>query len=166
MSTKTEVTFAALSIALSTALQVSGLGGSLVNVIAWTAVAMLLASLIFQHIRKVKGAGSMTDLGHRTWQLGHDLVNFKRSRKAFTPKWTKPRLWIGPSSSKREYEADTMSIFSQRFERVLHKVVDELRIMGLVGVSEALTLKAPKSSGAIELVGQRLIQLGSQMQSA
>lgn len=163
MSTTAEVTVAALSIALGTALQISGLGGPLARTVAWSAVVMLAAFLVFQHATKRgKAAISVTDLAHRSWQLGHDLVNFRRSRKASAPRRAR-RWWAALTNSKREYEADTMSLFRERFGEALQEVVDELRGTGLVGVSEALTLKAPKSPGAIERVGKRLIQLGSQM---
>ena len=135
MSLPVQLTLTALSVALGTALQISGLGGPVANAVAWSAVAFLLAMLLLQHMRGEAGSALHGEVARRARRFGNDLIAFSRRRHASSPRDRRAtwRSWLTGSQFRREYDADTMSLFRERFGEGLLQLVDDMRSVGLIG---------------------------------
>ncbi|HUC08659.1 MAG TPA: hypothetical protein VMR96_11290 [Solirubrobacterales bacterium] len=131
---------------------------------AWLMVLGLVALLSLQFLRGRRGSALRGDVSRKARRLGNDLVAFSRRRLASVPRdegaaW---RQLLGGSKPRREYEADTMSLFRERFSEGLLQLIDDLRNAGLIGLAEARSLSTPANPDAIERIGRRLIELGTQ----
>ena len=138
---------AALPVAIGAGIQVSGIGGTTAAIIAWSLVGLVLVYLAWDALR---GAGGKEEpVGETARGLGKELLTFAQGRHA-----------QHRAGSARAFEADTMSLFHERFGDRVVWVIDKLRDTGRIGVREAQMLIAPSRPAGIERLGRRLIELG------
>jgi len=158
----------ALPIAISAGIQASGLAGTVVSVMAWGIAAAVVLYLLFDAMGD-PGSGE-DDVGHDARVLGKELIDFSQTRQTIAPSTQRDgRPFAGsgllgfrpprrPESTA--FEADTMSLFNERFGDRVVRVIDKLREAGRLGVREAQILISPSGPTGIEALGQRLIELG------
>lgn len=166
---------AALPVAIGAALQISGLTGPTLTIVAWVLVGLTTAFLVVHTIwsrRKNLRVGWASGW-HR---LGEDLVAFRKDRRTDSLTMTSltwPPRRVAPWHRKRRraehqqlHDADTMLLFGELFGKRVHRSLRELREAGLIGEIEAETLAKPECPGAIERLGRRLIELSYKMPQA
>lgn len=162
-----------LSVALGFALQVSGFGGPVAQIVAWAFVAVVALTSLWLYLRR-RPSGSLRKALSTVFDLGHEIESFVRLRtRSAPPPAPQRRLvisWRGRegtsrSASDREvYDADTMSLFEQQFSEPLASVVERLRKLGRLGHAEANSLMTPATPTEIEELARRFIELSSQVE--
>lgn len=153
----------ALPVLIGAALEVSDPTGSTLSLLAWVAVGLLAVFLVSHRIRHRHGKAKASHW-HR---LGGELLAFVRGRRGDAPPATRQRWGMGRRSDadaeqRQFHDADTMQIYLERFAEQVSRALRQLREAGLVGEIEAETLASPASPEAIEVLGQRLMDLSYQ----
>jgi hypothetical protein len=163
------VAIVAFPIAISFALQVSGIAGTKAEIVAWSVVGVvgvgLVGELIWRRSREEEVAPAATC-------LGRELVGFIQQRRAMSPPTrestvTRPQLLrlfrrgrSPKTKAERAYDADTMTLYQERFADRVIAVVQNLRSAGRLGAGEAQELVPPRRPASVEELGRRLIELG------
>ena len=163
-----KVAIAALPIAISSALQVSGFGGAPVAIAAWGVVVLVCLALLLTS----RKATSEEELGQLATKLGRELVSFVDQRIATCPSQSDDRQGIGRVFGamrgdharrrrfQQSYDADTMALYQEHFADRVIAVVHRLRTAGRLGAGETEALVPPARPAAIDVLGRRLIDLG------
>jgi hypothetical protein len=140
----------ALSLAISTALEFSGLGGPIPTLIAATTAVALAIYLLRTRGSEDAQVGVASGLGDRCQRLGNELVVFARRRESENAGWP----------AQRAHETDTSSLYATRFASEVVALLRDLVREGCLGAEEANAWVVPDDVHAIERLGRRLLQLG------
>lgn len=164
--------YAALPIAIGAVLQVSGLGGPTVTLIALLIMILIVCAIGVDWWLARRGAS--LEAKAKGWnRLGGELIGFIRRRRleAVAGTMAAGRSRIPGAIFRRDsraelrrlHETDTMAIFAEKFALPLGAALAELRQAGLVGEAEAARIAAPADPEAIEQIGKRLLDLSFQV---
>jgi hypothetical protein len=167
-----KIAIAALPIAISSALQMSGFGGAPIALAAWGVVVLVCLTLLLDFLLKRRRASSEEDLGHMTTTFGRELVSFIHQRNATCPSQPNDQQGLGRIFGamrgdhvrrrrfQQSYDADTMALYQEHFADLVLTHMHRLRAAGRLGAGEVERLIPPTTPAAIYDLGRRLIELG------
>lgn len=168
-----------ISVALGIAVEVSGVTGVVVAVLAWTAVGAGVILLFLPLLRQQRKPSTRPKankprkrpLDRELQLLGRQILAFLYLRDVEGPGWDSSestlrhpvrasRMW----RAVRAYERDTISIHRQKFSPDVRRLVRQIGPKHL-GRNEARGLLYPRDVYEAEIAAQRLIEIGEHLRS-